>query len=189
VTKRRIQKVFLVLSLTCAAICDAFAQATWNDLSFGSSLSEVRQALAKQDSTLERSDVPWIVKPGWDFKSPGVKIALHFTPLLYFSDADKLDRISLQLKGAKSSITMYEAVTSMHEQLIRKYGKPVIENNTCISASVTDFVNNPHEMDCQAGWRADKQDVTLSWTYYGEDPGNGKLSLSIAYVPVEIGGL
>jgi hypothetical protein len=197
-------KAFLMFSLICVAHPSVFAQTTWNDLNFGASLADVRQLLLKQGLTLEGSDVVWTVKPGWDFKPPGEKmvvhghaeqIVLHFTPLLYFSDADKLERIALEFREdpaltlAERSHAMGTAVKSTHEQLIEKYGKPATEAGACTSADSTDFILNPHTMDCKATWKADKQTVSLSWTYYGEEHGIGKLLLEITYVPAQSGGL
>jgi hypothetical protein len=75
-------------------------------------------------------------------------VVLHFLPRLFFSDADKLDRIVLGYREeanptGQSASVKYIAVTSTYEQLINKYGKPATEAGACGSVEITDLLTTP----------------------------------------------
>jgi hypothetical protein len=173
--------------LVCAIGPVAFAESTWNNLQFGASLEEVRQALSKQDFKLEQSDKTWIVKPDWGLKMPGLKADLifHFRPSLLFSDAGRLEVVDLVLKDTQpddgAGVGQYFAATWIEQQLIAKYGAPATQAGPCNNARVTDFVNNPRKFDCKALWKTGEQTVTLSWVHYGKSTGGGELTLEIIY--------
>jgi len=173
--------------LVCAVGPVVLAESTWNNLQFGDSLEEVKQALSKQDLKLEQSDRTWIVKPDWGLKMPGVKTDLffHFTPSLLFSGAGKLEVVNLALKDIQpddgAGVGQYFAATWIEQQLIAKYGAPATQAGPCNNAPVTDFVSNPRRLACKAVWKSGEQTVTLSWVYYGKSAGAGELTLEIIY--------
>ena len=161
-----------MLILVVAAV-SGFAQGTWNDLKFGTSLAEVRASLSKQGLALQRSDAGWEAKPRWNLKTPGVKFAFHFTPILSFSDSNKLERIILMLQteqhkaeGIEAGSLTSLAAKAIQEQLVGKYGTPISQTGSCDRVSVTELIGGPGRVDCNAMWKAPGQTVTLTWAYF-----------------------
>ena len=182
-----IARASLLLMLACAVEPVPLAESTWNNLQFGASLDEVKQALSKQNLRLEQSDKTWIiVKPDWSLKMPGANaVFFSFTPSLHFSDAGRLEVVDLALKDIQPDdgvgVGQYLAVTWIEQQLIAKYGTPAIQAGACNSVNATDFVDSQRKLDCKAVWKAGEQTVTLSWAYLGKGMAAGKLILGIIY--------
>jgi hypothetical protein len=167
-------KLMVMALMATAAANVGFAQSTWNDLKFGMTIAEVRTSLAKQGLTLQRSDAEWQVTPGWDLRLAGLKIAFHFSPRLYFSSGDRLERITLGLKTAQhasegTSAVVLTSLAASHitKQLVSKYGPPVRKEGPCDSVDVMDLVgHSPRILKCSALWTAPGQTVTLTWSHF-----------------------
>jgi hypothetical protein len=153
-----------------------FAQETWNGLKFGTTVAEVQASISKRGSDLKRekgeTEEGWRLVPDWDVQLPGLSVALHFMPHLYFSNSGKLERIWLELDTAKhkaenvdpaESLT-YGCATALHNQLVAKYGRPVSQTGVCERVKIEDLVLAP-KADCEALWRASGQTVKLRWIH------------------------
>ena len=172
--------------LLFAAICvfvlqpNVFAQATWGGLSFGESLDQARSYLLMQGVELEKREVSWNIRQGWDLTPPGTaNVVLHFTPRLYFSASDQLERIVLGLNDRDGDLASV-AATTVREQLIGKYGQPASETPACAGTDLPLSGGNQRQIECRAVWRAQQQIVTLHWTYTG--PNSRRLEFEVAYV-------
>lgn len=175
------RKLFFALFLIVAVRPDVFAQATWGGLNFGASLDQVRSYLLMQGAELEKREVSWNIRQGWDFVPSGTgtaNLVLHFTPRLYFSSSDHLERIVLALNdgdGDRANV----AVTAVHEQLLGRYGPPASESADCTATNL-----GGRQFECRAVWRAPNQIITLDWSYNGST-GNRKLQFDVAYAIVQ----
>jgi hypothetical protein len=173
------RRVILALVCLVAVQSNVFAQTTWGGLTFGASLDETRNYLAKQGLDLEKRDVSWNIHQGWDFTPAGFTVVLHFTPRLFFSTSDRLERVVLNLSELTGDPRI--AVTAMREQLIGKYGAPASETPGCAAVDVE--AGKP--VDCRAIWRAQQQVVVLSWTYGSSN--SRRLVFQIDYVVLQNG--
>jgi hypothetical protein len=171
----------LVLALVCfiAVQPKAFGQVTWGGLTFGASLDDTRNYLAMRGVELEKRDVSWNIRQGWDFTPAGTMVVLHFTPRLFFSNSDRLERIVLNLNDADGDLARI-AAASVREQLIGRYGAPATETPGCAGVELAQTAAKPVQVDCRAVWRAQQQVVTLNWTYGA--PNSRRLVFEIDYV-------
>jgi hypothetical protein len=177
----------LIFALICffAIQPRVFAQATWGNLSFGTSLDDIRNYLMKQGVELEKREASWNVRQGWDYVPAGYIVVLHFVPRLYFSASERLERIVLSFSDPNAATPANVAATSVREQLIGKYGAPASESAGCTAVDVEQPPPpaKPVQVDCRAIWKTPVQVVTLSWTNNG--PGGRRLQLEIGYVALQ----
>ena len=161
-----------------------FAQITWGGLTFGASLEATRNYLLLQGVDLEKRDPSWNIRQGWDFTPVGSMVVLHFTPKLYFSQSDRLERVVLNLNDGDGDLARI-ASTSIREQLIGKYGAPATETPGCAGVELAQTPAKPGQIDCKAIWRAQQQVVTLNWTYGA--PNSRRFFFEIDYVALQNG--
>jgi hypothetical protein len=176
----------VILALTCfiAIQPKVFAQGTWGGLTFGASLEETRNYLAMRGVDLEKRDPSWNIRQGWDFTPAGSMVLLHFTPRLYFSPSDRLERIVLNLNDGDGDLARI-AAASVREQLIGRYGAPATETPGCAGVDLGPSQAKPAQIDCRAIWRAEQQVVTLNWTYGAQN--SRRLVFQIDYVVLQNG--
>ena len=172
------------IAMLALAAVSGFAQGTWNDLKFGTSVAEVRESLSKQGLTLKSTQrarlSEWQVTPGWDLEVPGIKVAFHFDPYLTFSESDKLERISLGLKADQHNAEGID--TYVLTDLAATTG-------ICDRVSLSELVGGPGKLSCAVVWKAQAQTVKLDWTYFERSIKNAKLFFIITYTSSSGGGL
>jgi hypothetical protein len=177
------KKAVLVLMCLVAVQPKVFAQTTWGGLKFGASLEETRNYLMMQGVDLEKRDVSWNIRKGWDFTPAGFMVLLHCTPRLYFSASDRLERIVLNLNDSDGDLARL-ATTSVREQLIGRYGAPATETPGCAAVDIEQPAAKTGQVDCRAVWRAESQIVTLNWRFGAP---NRRLAFEIDYVVLQSG--
>jgi hypothetical protein len=187
--------VKVIMSFIAFAFANhAFAQETWNDLKFGTSMTEVRDSLSKKGLTLQRSGKEWQVMPEWDLQLPGLTKAFHFEPRLFFSETDRLERVTLDLLVTQHRAEHMDppVLTSLtakyiHQALVAKYGSPVSQAGICENVSVTNLIGGPGKLSCAALWKSQGQTITLDWSYY--ESSGGRLLFSVTYLASQKSGL
>ena len=195
--------IFLCIFIPFTAMTEAqianstqVTQTTWNGLHFGSTPGEVRQSLAKQGMELQPatdcSEVSncrsqRVVSPDWKLQVPASQSPLQFKVRLFFSSDDHLQLIHLLLLGHEHSdaYDAHTAVSSIKEQMIGRYGTPATQSGVCDTSAFSDA----EQLECSMIWRADGQNVKLSWLYIGNTMGGvlSGLTVEINYTQLQSG--
>jgi len=196
--------IFLCISIPFTAITGAqtanssqVTQTTWNGLHFGSTPDEVRQFLAKQGMELQPATdcseaancrSQRVVSPDWKLQAPASQSPLRFKVRLFFSSDDHLELIHLLLLGHEHSddYDAHTAASSIKEQMIGRYGAPGTQSGVCDTSA---FSRDAEQLECNMIWRADGQNVKLSWLYFGNTMGGAlsKLTVEINYTQLQSG--
>jgi hypothetical protein len=193
-----------VFSLWLISAEAGFGQQTWQDLVFGSRLSQVEQTTGKKGWQLKRLEGPsmmydspsghqeYEVAPDFDVKASTSKIPFHFTPNLLFAPADQLQRITLRLNTKRHNEEQVDAplltviaAKAIQTALAERYGTPLTKSGICDAVSSGDVSGGRGAPQCTCSWIAEKQRITLDWGFYS---GN-KLLLSISYERIVPSGL
>lgn len=195
--------VLLCLSVPFTAITQAqttnsaqTTQATWNGLHFGSTRGEVASLLAKQGMELHAAadcsnatncSSQRVVSPDWKFQAPASQSPLQFKVRLFFSSDDRLELIHLLLMGHEraDAYDAHTAASSIKEQMIGKYGTPATQSGVCDTNAFTDA----EQLECSMIWRAEGQNIKLSWLYFEDTMGGSlsKLTVEINYAQLQDG--
>jgi len=177
-----------------------FGQTTWQGLSFGWRLSQVRETLLKKGFHLVRLEgtsarfnpgpgqQEWDVQPVFDLQLSSIRPTLHFTPNVMFDPTDKLGRVTLILatkqhntEGIETAALTVLVAGPVQQELTAKYGAPVSKTGVCDSVSSHDLIGGSGQVECEAMWRLEGQNITLKWLYL-ENP--AVLSFAISYKPI-----
>jgi hypothetical protein len=181
-----------IMGLTLAANAAGSAQTTWQGLSFGWPMGQVKEALLHKGFHLVPNSVPgrqgWDLEPVFDLK---LNPTLHLTPNLVFDSSDKLERVTLILatkqhsaEGMEPSLLAMFAGRLVQPELSAKYGVPVSKAGTCDSVSSSDLIGGPGYVKCEVVWKAEGQSISLEWSCY---EGPKMLLFSISYKPISSG--
>lgn len=195
--------IFICIAIPFTAITEAqnanstqVTQSTWNGLHFGSTAGEVRQSLAKQGMELRPAAdcsgaancrFQQVVSPDWKLQVPASESPLQFKVRLLFSPDDHLELIHLLLlgHGHSEAYDAQKAASSIKEQMIARYGTPATQSGVCDTSAF----NDGEQVECSMIWRADSQNVKLTWLYFGNTRGGvlSKLTVEINYTQLQSG--
>jgi hypothetical protein len=172
--------------------CAISAQQTWQGLAFGSTATQVRSTLSRQQPLCTGSGdddracvamtmdtfpgaLPgeFTVQPPLELWLPALEAPLHFNTLLYFFNLDRqLARIDLILdtdrhkaEGKQGSDLVDYASEPVLAELLGKYGPPLEMSEACEPAEARRLLGTHADLDCNVLWKAQSQTVNLIWKY------------------------
>jgi hypothetical protein len=155
--------------------CAVYAQSTWQGLGFGSTATQVRSNLSRQQPlctgsgdddrtcvamTLETfpGALPgeFTVRPPYDLWLPALEAPLHFNALLYFFNLDRqLARIDLildtdrhKVEGRQGGDLVDYAGEPVLAELLGKYGPPLQMSDACEPAEARRLLSTNADLDC-----------------------------------------